>query len=446
MPSLPSCPFLLSRILAFCGFVLIAFPMSGQTFSVIANFDASTYSPYGLIEGTDGNFYGASVGSTLTGNLFEITPEGTLSIVYTFCQLEKCADGAQPAQFLQTLDGNFYGVAKTGGKQGNVLGGFGIAYELSSSGVFTVLHEFNGYDGYEPERVVQKWDGRIYGTTNTGYDAALNGTIFEIDPTSGHFRILADIPQSDVGPNSSIFLGTDGVLYFDAPVKDSIVKFSSDGTFQTAYKFLRESDPVDVIQTADGGFYGIAGIGAGEAFFALLPGDRLKTVKVPSSLPPFISTSVQATDGYLYFGCFGGSESSIVRIGQDLKIETVYSDSAGDFEPDGGLIQATDGNLYGISQKGGTNGYGTLFQINLGLPPFVRAVSAIGVAGSTVTLVGRDLSGTTSVSFNGTAAMFSVVSATEISATVPVGATSGPVQVTTSSGTLLSNMAFTVRP
>ena len=67
-------------------------------------------------------------------------------------------------------------------------------------------------------------------------------------------------------------------------------------------------------------------------------------------------------------------------------------------------------------------------------------------SGQTIKLLGQGLTGTTAVSFNGTAATFNVASDTYLTATVPTGATSGTVQVTTPGGTLLSNVAFRVKP
>ena len=67
--------------------------------------------------------------------------------------------------------------------------------------------------------------------------------------------------------------------------------------------------------------------------------------------------------------------------------------------------------------------------------------------GAAVTILGTNLTGATSVSFNGTAATFTVVSKSEImTTTVPTGATTGPVQVVTPSGTLTSNESFQVVP
>jgi hypothetical protein len=78
-------------------------------------------------------------------------------------------------------------------------------------------------------------------------------------------------------------------------------------------------------------------------------------------------------------------------------------------------------------------------------PPSVTAINpASGPAGSTATLTGAGLSGTTAVSFNGVAAPFTVVSATQISVTVPAGATSGLITVTTPYGVRQSTTSFTV--
>jgi uncharacterized protein (TIGR03437 family) len=110
-----------------------------------------------------------------------------------------------------------------------------------------------------------------------------------------------------------------------------------------------------------------------------------------------------------------------------------------------GPAQATDGNLYGVTQLGGSKNDGTVFQVKVGLGPFVKTVPASGRVGAKVKILGTSLTGATSVSFNGTAAAFTVVSATEIAATAPAGATTGTVQVTAPSGTLLSNVAFQVK-
>jgi hypothetical protein len=104
----------------------------------------------------------------------------------------------------------------------------------------------------------------------------------------------------------------------------------------------------------------------------------------------------------------------------------------------------TDGTFYGVT-SGGT--YGTIFSLSSGISPFVEALPNFGRAGRVVGILGTDLTGTTGVSFNGTpATTFTVLSPTAIKVTVPSGATTGTIQVTTPKGTLKSNLAFKVVP
>jgi hypothetical protein len=95
-------------------------------------------------------------------------------------------------------------------------------------------------------------------------------------------------------------------------------------------------------------------------------------------------------------------------------------------------VQATNGNLYGTTSGGGDYG------------AFVETQSTSGKVGTAVKILGTDLTGATSVTFNGTAAKFTVVSESEITTSVPTGATTGMVEVTTPKGTVKSNEVFRV--
>ena len=79
-----------------------------------------------------------------------------------------------------------------------------------------------------------------------------------------------------------------------------------------------------------------------------------------------------------------------------------------------------------------------------GISPLVETVPVAGKVGKRVLILGNGLTGSTSVTFNGVAAAFTVVSDTFIKATVPAGATTGAVSVVTPSGTLNSNPQFVV--
>jgi len=107
------------------------------------------------------------------------------------------------------------------------------------------------------------------------------------------------------------------------------------------------------------------------------------------------------------------------------------------------MLLHTNGTFYGFTEYGGKTTSGTLFSLATGLAPFVRTIPTFGAAGTNVIVLGTNLTGATAVSFDGTAAKFKVVSASEITTTVPGGATSGTVTVTTAGGKKLkSNVTF----
>jgi uncharacterized repeat protein (TIGR03803 family) len=115
------------------------------------------------------------------------------------------------------------------------------------------------------------------------------------------------------------------------------------------------------------------------------------------------------------------------------------------------LIQDTSGTFYGTASEGGfgwpeqCNGCnGTVFSLSTGLGPFVETLPAYGKVGAAVKILGTNLKGATSVTFNGMPATFKVTSASEITTRVPVGATSGIVQVVTPGGTVQTTVAFQV--
>jgi uncharacterized repeat protein (TIGR03803 family) len=114
--------------------------------------------------------------------------------------------------------------------------------------------------------------------------------------------------------------------------------------------------------------------------------------------------------------------------------------------PEAPLFQSTNGLLYGDTLRGGSNGEGTFFSANLGLHSFVSLSPTFGKVGNIIGIFGQGFTGTTMVSFDGTSAVFSTVSDTFIEAYVPSGAETGSVTVTTPGGTLTSNKKLRVTP
>jgi uncharacterized repeat protein (TIGR03803 family) len=164
---------------------------------------------------------------------------------------------------------------------------------------------------------------------------------------------------------------------------------------------------------------------------------------------------IQATDGEFYGTTAGGGNfggGTIFKISSAGALQTLYNfctqanctDGAG---PWGGLLESTNGILYGTTTAGGglsCAGCGTVFSWNEGLSPFVAFVRAAGKVGHPVEILGQGFTGTTNVSVNNIAASFTVVSDTFLTLTVPAGATSGYVTVTTPGGTLTSNVSLRV--
>jgi hypothetical protein len=113
-------------------------------------------------------------------------------------------------------------------------------------------------------------------------------------------------------------------------------------------------------------------------------------------------------------------------------------------QPTPGLVQGTNGVFYGETNSLEGGDYGSIYSLSVGLGPFVETQTASGAVGAAVNILGTDLTGATSVTFNGTAAKFTVASSSEITTTVPSGATTGEIKVVTPSGTLSSNVSFMV--
>jgi len=161
---------------------------------------------------------------------------------------------------------------------------------------------------------------------------------------------------------------------------------------------------------------------------------------------------IQATDGNFYGTTYlGGAsdEGTVFKITSAGTLTTLHSfcsesGCADGGTPGGALVQGTNGTFYGATAGGGTNDDGTVFSLAVGLGSFVETLPTSGKVGAAVTILGTNLTGATSVTFNGKAATFTVVSSTEITTTVPTGATTGKVKVVTPSRTLSSNVSFRV--
>ncbi len=172
----------------------------------------------GLIQATDGDFYGTTYagGANRSGTVFKITPSGKLATLYNFCSVggTACTDGSSPqAGLIQATDGNFYGTTYDGGANGS-----GTVFKITPKGTRTTLHSFCSQtgctDGYYPwAGLIQATDGNFYGTTSEGGGATSAGTVFMITP-AGTLTTLHSFDGTDGGqPYSGLVQGTDGNFY-----------------------------------------------------------------------------------------------------------------------------------------------------------------------------------------------------------------------------------------
>jgi uncharacterized repeat protein (TIGR03803 family) len=196
---------------------------SAGTLTTLHRFDGTHgSSPYaGLIQATDGNLYGTTANGGAHGSggtAFKITLGGALSTLYSFCET-KCTDGANPfGGLVQGTDGNFYGTTTLYGANENCADGCGTVFKMTPGGTLTTLHTFDRTDGSHPDAgLVQATDGNFYGTTS-GCGANGNctdglGTIFKIT-AGGPLTTLHSFDGSDgSNPVGGLIQAADGNFY-----------------------------------------------------------------------------------------------------------------------------------------------------------------------------------------------------------------------------------------
>lgn len=306
--------------------------------------------PDGSIYGT--TFFGTSEGG---GSLFRLAPDGTFTILHRF-------GGGSPNPFTPytgvTLgpDGQLYGTTLRGGSDDS-----GTIYRIGTDGTgFTVLHQFTGEDGENPEGQLVVFDGMLYGTTLIG-GARNRGTIYRIS-TSGAFELLYSFPAfsavrdgqgiNDVGANPRaglMYSATDLAFYGTAynggeHGHGTLYRYTPGGEVQLVHAFggpsFGASRPMSsVVQDNAGNFYGTSEVG-----------------------------------GYLN----GGTAWRVAADGT-FSLLHGFTGSAGDgHTPRAGLLFA-NGTLYGVSSSDSVGADGTIFALDVangGALPVQFTVSA----------------------------------------------------------------------
>jgi uncharacterized repeat protein (TIGR03803 family) len=403
---------------------------------------------YAPIQATNGDFYGTTGYYPYTcGNVYQLTAAGVYKNLHTFT-----GNDCGPASSLfQASNGDLYGTLY----ECNINGfGPGCVYQISTTGVFKEIYGFAATTGDGVcTGVIQGKNGKLYGATNAG--AANNvGNIYELT-TAGVYTDLHAFDQAtdascvdNVGrTNVNLTQVTDGSFYgvngaYGADGGGSIYKLTSANVFTA---FLFPNPPVDgdlplstLLQNTNGLLYGTTPSGGPTScspcqgvFFSVATGDAPFVNLEPTQRTGFVGASV---------GMFGQGFSSASKVefgGVAAASVTVTGTTYLTTEVPAGAHTGTVTVTTGATTLTSPQTYKVK-------PKFTSFTPPSGPVGTSVTITGTGLVQTTKVTFDKIVASFTVVSDSEITATVPAGAGTGKIAITTKGGSASSSTSFTV--
>ncbi|WP_287128840.1 choice-of-anchor tandem repeat GloVer-containing protein [Candidatus Cyanaurora vandensis] len=447
---------------------------SAQTLTTLVNFNQTNgQTPAaGLVQGTDGNFYGTTQrgGSTNQGTIFRMTPSGLRTTLVNF----NIANGGYPTTALiQGTDGNFYGTTPQGGSSRGSAGcfpldGCGTIFRMTPTGTLTTLVNFDGTAGRFPDApLVQGSDGNFYGTTGEV------GTVYRMTP-AGTLTTLVNFNGSNgSSPSGGLVQGSDGNFYgttYSGGLSNfgTVYRMTPTGILTTLANFNGSNGSypaAGLVQGSDGDFYGTSSLNGGfgrGTVFRMTPTGTLTTLvnfDTTNGDNPFAAL-VEGSDGNFYSTTGAGGSPGFEGKGTVFRMTpagtlttlVIFLGPNGS-RPTAELVQGNDGNFYSTTQSGGSStscsgGCGTVFSLDVDLAPATPTITDFtptsGPPGTRVIIQGTNFNGATQVQFNTLVAKFIVSTPTIILATVPTGATTGPITITTAGGTTTSDSVFTV--
>ena len=437
--------------------------VQAQTYTDLFDFDGAAHGccqtyPGVMAQGRDGNLYGAtnSGGSFGEGAIFKLVPStGTLTLLHSF----NFTDGLGPRGGLSLgLDGNFYGTTYQGGAHSA-----GTVFQVTPSGTLTTIYSFaNGTDSAYPfTPPVPAPDGNLYGTTAN----SAGRTVYKIT-TAGVLTTLATLPAESDG---ALTVGVDGKLYgttlyggaFNA---GTAFQITTKGVLKTIFNFdnAHGGNPqTSLFQASDGNFYGTASTGGtlgGGVVFKLTPAGVLTvfhnfdgTVGATDGKGPTCGV-VQGSDGFLYGATANGGTSGF---GTLYKVKTngtsyavIYNfDKTNGANPNSQPFLLTTGVIYGLTSTGGSHSEGVLYSLDASLKAFTSpVVITSGKVGASVGLLGQGFNTATGVLFGLGAGTFTITNDTYLTGKVATNDTTGLITVQEPGGNLLSPQKFKVVP
>ena len=366
-----------------------------QTFSVIHNFTGGSDGGYpldGFAVDAAGNFVGTTSagGASGVGTVFKVTVNGKETVLHTFTG---GTDGANPEAglFIDAKTGNLYGTTNAGGAYGA-----GTVFEVTPKGTETVLYSFAGkLDGANPQAaLVMDATGILYGTTSAG-GLKGNGTVFRLGKKAGKWteKVLYSFGSGTDGtiPVAAVAFDAAGNLYSTTSAGGSygygtvfqLKPSKSKWTESILHDFQNASDGAvpygGLVLDQSGNFYGAAtegGNGGGGTIFELTPSNSGWTFNVLYSLAGWgISGTYRDllldTSGNIYATthCDGyedaGTVYELTQSGGTWTYTSLYifiGGSDGQFSFSN-LVFDKRGNLYGTTKQGGANENGVIFKV-----------------------------------------------------------------------------------
>ena len=330
-----------------------------------------------LTQGTNGNFYGTTMTGGAKGNygtVFMLTPGG----VFTNLVLFNSTNGAAPEGplFLDT-DGYFYGTTESGCSNNR-----GSVFKMSHSGVLTNVIKFDGTHGANPiGGVTRSSKGLFYGTTSAGGSNSV-GVVYSWSPKAGFSNLFSFKGTNGSRPCGGVVVGTNGDLYGTtfqggANGQGTVFQLGASNAFKLLVSFSLTNGALPLGLTPLGGtLFGVTESGGTNllgAVFKVTYSGQLTTLASfnvgtnNGNLPH--SPLLLAKDGYLYGttlegGAYGmGVVFRIATNGGAVSNLVSFNGTNGAY-PEGGLMQASDGDIYGTTTSGGANGYGTVFRLS----------------------------------------------------------------------------------
>ncbi len=340
-----------------------------------------------LIEGNDGKLYGTGGGGARSlGTVFKLNTDGSgYAVLHSFGTLS--GEGRAPNGLVEGRDGALYGTTQYGGSNDG-----GTVFKLNKDGSGSkVLRSFTKSSGHWPTASLTVGsDGALYGTTSSGGANDL-GTVFKINPDGSGYAVLYSFmgAQDAAGPNGELVVGTNGTLYGTtyyggmSNFGGGVFKLNADGS---GYAVLRRFSgsggdgnlPTGLVEGSDGALYGTTVTGGahdvGTVFKLNKDGSGyllLRSFTATGSDGGSPNGLVEESDGALYGTTSqGGSkyEGTVFKLNKDGSGYTVlrsfdFSTGDGGF-PYAGLVKGTDGALYGATTGVGIYSDGTVFKLN----------------------------------------------------------------------------------